>query len=173
MNVIISGKNIQVSPALKDHVERRIGKLEKFIPFNEAQVTLSVEKDRHKVEVTIPINNYLLRGEEETGDMYASVDMVIDKLERQMRKHKTKISKKNRSETIRNAEPASESYEDSEPRIVRSKRFLMKPMSAEEAVLQMNLLGHDFYVFSNAETDQVNVVYKRKDGDYGLIEPEF
>lgn len=173
MNIIISGKNLQVSPTLKDHVERRIGKLEKFIPFNEAQVTLSVEKDRHKVEVTIPLNSYLLRGEEETGDMYASVDMVVDKLERQMKKYKTKISKKNRNETIRDIEPSSESYEDSNPRIVRTKRFPMKPMSAEEAVLQMNLLGHDFYVFSNAETEQVNVVYKRKDGDYGLIEPEF
>ena len=173
MNIIISGRNIQVTPALKDHVERRVGKLERFIQFSEAQVTLIVEKDRHRVEVTIPLNNYILRGEEETGDMYASVDMVIDKLERQVEKYKARISRKQSNETIREPEAVSSSTdEDDEPKIVRTKRFLMKPMVVEEAVLQMNLLGHSFFVFTSAETDQVNVVYKRKDGNYGLIEPE-
>jgi len=143
---------------------------------DEAQVTLSVERDRHKVEVTIPLDGIILRGEEVSGDMYGSVDMVIEKLERQIKKHKTRLSKKIRSNSLREfiAQSAGEvSEEEEEPQVLRTKRFAIKPMPIDEAIMQMNLLGHSFFVFSNAETDEVNVVYRRKDGNYGLIEPEF
>lgn len=174
MNLNIRGKNIQVTPALRDHVERRIGKLEKFLQFDEAQVTLSVEKDRQKVEVTIPLTNYIIRGEEETPDMYSSVDMVIEKLEKQVDKYKTRFYNKNRNGSIKDLEfkRMDEKDEDSTQEVVRTKRFTLKPMSVDEAILQMNLLGHNFFVFTNAETNQTNVVYQRKDKNYGLIEPE-
>lgn len=174
MNINVRGKNFQITPALKDHVERRIGKLGRFFDTDqEAQVTLTVEKDRHKVEVTMPLNGYLLRGEEETGDMYASIDLVIDKLEKQVEKYKTRVSRKIRDASIREMSPLTEVIEEEEPQLVRTKRFALKPMPIEEAIMQMNLIGHSFFVFSNADTEEVNVVYKRKDGNYGLIEPEF
>lgn len=180
MNINIRGKNIELTPPLKDHVERRIGKLDRYFEdLEEAQVTLSVEKDRHRVEVTAPLNGIILRGEEETTDMYSSVDMVLDKLEKQIKKHKTRLSKKIKQNSLLDLVPQqptnghAEELEEMEPEIVRTKRFAIKPMPVEEAVLQMNLLGHSFFVFSNAETQEVNVVYKRKDGNYGLIEPEF
>lgn len=172
MNITIRGKNIELTNALKEYVEKRIGKLEKYLDnIEEATVTLTVEKGSHKVEVTMPVNGIILRGEEATGDMYSSVDLVFEKLEKQVDKYKAKFSKKQRNggkgitvETVPEIEP---------PKIMRSKRFAFKPMPVDEAVMQMNLLGHSFFVFSNAETDEVNVVYKRKDGNYGLIEPEF
>ncbi|MEW6621856.1 MAG: ribosome-associated translation inhibitor RaiA [Bacillota bacterium] len=174
MNINVRGKNLQVTPALRDYVEKRIGKLGRFFDTNEeAQVTLSVARDRHRVEVTIPLNGYLLRGEEETGDMYASIDLVIDKLEKQVEKYKTRLARKLRDVTIKDFARSGEVNEDEEPRVVRTKKFAFKPMPVEEAVMQMNLIGHNFFVFSNAETEEVNVVYKRKDGHYGLIEPEF
>lgn len=173
MKVQVRGRNINVTDALKDYVVKRVGKLDRYIDnFGDAQVTLTVEKDSHRIEVTIPINGMILRGEETTGDMYASTDLVVDKLEKQIEKYKGRLQK-------RVARPANDrpvaSYipDDEGPRLVRTKRFAIKPMPVEEAILQMNLLGHSFFVFSNAETEQVNVVYKRKDGNYGLIEPEF
>lgn len=177
MNIIVRGKQVEVTNALRQHVEKRIGKLERYLDkLDEAQVTLSVERDRHKVEVTIPLDGIILRGEEVSGDMYGSVDMVIEKLERQIKKHKTRLSKKIRSNSLREfiAQSAGEaSEEEEEPQVLRTKRFAIKPMPIDEAIMQMNLLGHSFFVFSNAETDEVNVVYRRKDGNYGLIEPEF
>lgn len=172
MNVQMRGRNIEITGALKEYVEKRLGKLDKYIDnLGDAQVTLSVEKDSQRIEVTIPINGMILRGEESTGDMYASTDMVVDKLEKQIERHKGKLIKragKGNSETKK----AVQAEEDG-PRVVRTKRFAVKPMAIDEAVLQMNLLGHSFFVFSNSETEQVNVVYKRKDGNYGLIEPTF
>ena len=173
MNIILKGRNIEITDALRDYVEKRLGKLNKYIEgLDEAQVTLLVEKDRHRVEVTIPLNGLILRGEEETIDMYSSVDLVVEKLEKQIEKYKSRINKRTKNQSIREM---AVKYEESpeEPRIVRTKRFAFKPMPVEEAILQMNLLGHNFFVFSNAETDEVTVVYKRKDGNYGLIEPEF
>lgn len=173
MNIDIRGKNVQITPALKDHVEKKIGKLGRFFDTDqEAQVTLTVQKESHKIEVTMPINGYILRSEEETGDMYASIDLVIDKLERQIHKYKTRISKKVRETGIKEISPQTEVIEE-EPQLVRTKKFALKPMPVEEAILQMNLIGHSFFVFSNAETEEINVVYKRKDGNYGLIEPRF
>lgn len=170
MMIGVRGKNIDVTNALKEYVEKKLAKLEKYLDLSEGQVTLSVEKGTHKVEVTIPVNGMILRGEEETGDMYASIDMVVEKLEKQINKYKSRFNKKLRSEGKAGA-AAEESYEA--PVIKRTKRFAIKPMPVDEAVMQMNMLGHSFFVFSNAETEEVCVVYRRKDGNYGLIEPEF
>jgi putative sigma-54 modulation protein len=176
MRMIVSGKNFDITHALKDRVEKRLSKFEKYFgPNTEAHATLSVEKNRHIIEVTIPFNGVILRGEEATGDMYTSIDNVVDKLESQMRRQKSKLEKRIKDGNIKfeNWTIPVEEYEDEEPKVVRTKRFAMKPMPTEEAVLQMELLGHNFFVYSNAETEEVNVVYKRKDGNYGLIEPEF
>lgn len=175
MRITVSGKNFNITNALKERVEKKLSKFERYFgPDTEAYVTLSVEKNRHIVEVTIPFNGVILRGEEATADMYTSIDNVVEKLERQMRRHKTKLEKRIKDGNIRFENwTSSTEEEDQEVKIVKTKRFAMKPMPVEEAVLQMELLGHNFFVFSNADTDEVNVVYKRKDGNYGLIEPEF
>ena len=174
VEIAVRGKNFQVSPALRQYVEKRVGKLEKLLgdSVEEAQVTLSVEKDRHKVEVTIPIGGLLLRGEEETGDMYASVDMVVEKLDRQVEKYKTRLSRQFKGRPGIEPPAAPETVPEEKQQLIRTKRFAVKPMPVEEAIMQMNLIGHSFFVFSNAETEQVNVVYRRRDGNYGLIEPE-
>ena len=179
MQVLVRGRNVDVTNALKEYVEKRVGKLEKFLDnLGEAQVTLSVENQSHKVEVTIPVNGMILRGEETTGDMYTSIDMVVDKLEKQIEKYKGKLirrrgqSKKMAAEAVLAEDDAGDELEEDEV-VVRTKRFPVKPMPVDEAILQMNLLGHTFFVFPNAETEQINVVYKRKDGNYGLIEPEY
>lgn len=173
MKVQVRGRNMEVTGALKDYVEKRLGKLDRYIDnLGDAQVTLTVEKDSHRIEVTIPINGMILRGEEATADMYASTDMVVEKLEKQIEKHKGKLVKRI-GKPLADSRPFVIIPEDDGPRVVRTKRFAIKPMAIDEAVLQMNLLGHSFFVFSNAETDQVNVVYKRKDGNFGLIEPTF
>ncbi len=175
MKLQIRGKNVPLTDSLKDYVEKRLGKLDKYFEISpEAIVTLVVEKDRHRVEVTIALNGYLLRGEEESPDMYASVDLVLEKLEKQINKYKTRLGKKIKMPGIREkAFGLNEAGGDEKPLIVRTKRFAIKPMAVDEAVMQMNLLGHSFYVFFNADTEEVNVLYRRKDGNYGLIEPEF
>ncbi len=176
MQVQVRGRNMEVTNALKEYVEKRVGKLGKYLDgITEAQVTLTVEKGSHRVEVTIPINSMLVRGEEATQDMYASIDLVVDKLEKQIRKYKGKLFKrlgKAAGEAAGDAAPAVNLNQEDSPQVVRTKRFTIKPMSLDEAILQMNLLGHSFFVFTNAETEQVNVLYRRKDGNYGLIEPE-
>lgn len=176
MKTIITGKNIEVTEGLKERVTKKIGKLDKF--FNNetvAHVTLSVQRVRQIAEVTISFNGIVLRAEESNDDMYTSIDKTIDLLERQIRKNKTRLERRLRENDFRieNFKFSEEILEEKEFKIVRSKRFAFKPMDVEEAILQMNLLGHEFFMFSNAETKQVNVVYKRKDGNYGLIEPEF
>lgn len=176
MKIIITGKNIEITDALRERVSKKIGKLDKF--FNnetEAHVTLSVQRTRQIVEVTISFNGIVLRAEESNDDMYASIDKTIDVLERQIRKNKTRLERRLYDNDFRidNQKFAEEVVEEKEFRVVRSKRFAIKPMDVEEAILQMNLLGHEFFMFYNAESKQVNVVYKRKDGNYGLIEPDF
>jgi putative sigma-54 modulation protein len=177
MKFQIRGKNIPVTNSLKEYVEKRLGKLDKYFENNpEAIVTLVIEKDQHRVEVTIPINGLILRGEEESIDMYSSIDLVVEKLEKQINKYKTRLSKKVKAVSIKDIAPGlggEYTPEEEAPQVLRTKRFAIKPMPVDEAILQMNLLGHSFFVFSNAETEEVNVVYKRKDGNYGLIEPEF
>lgn len=175
MKINVRGKNMEVSPALQEYLEKRMGKLEKYFDSQiEVQVTMSIVKGDHIVEATISIDGLILRGEETSQDIYASIDMVVDKLERQMHKYKTKINRKLKYSGIKDLNEQmveTKPQEDAEPVVVRTKRFAMKPMSVEEAILQMNLLGHSFFVFANADTEEINVLYVRKDGNYGLIEP--
>jgi putative sigma-54 modulation protein len=174
VRIIVRGKNIDVTPALRDYVEKKVGKLAKLLDdVTEAVVMLAVERERHIVEVTVPVGGRLLRGEMSSGDMYASIDLVMDKLEKQVEKYKTKLARKIKNGSVLDVIPPRplEKAKTGEPQLVRTKRFPVKPMPTEEALLQMNLLGHDFFVFRNADTEEVNVVYRRKDGNYGLIEP--
>lgn len=175
MKFIISGKNIDVTPALKNMVEQKLGKLERyFTPETEIIVTLSVEKDRHKIEVTIPVKGDIIRSEQVSDNMYVSIDLVEEIIERQLRKYKTKLLARHKaSGTFNQTFFEEETPAEDEIKIVKTKHFGIKPMFPEDAVVQMELLGHDFYVFNNADTDEVNVVYKRKKGSYGLIEPTF
>ncbi len=174
MKFIIVGKNIEVTEGLRAAVEDKIGKLEKyFTAETEAHVTLSVEKDRQKIEVTIPVKGNIIRSEQVSSDMYVSIDLVEEIIERQLKKYKNKlIDKKQSSPNFRQEFIEKDYMDDEEVQILRTKRFDIKPMYPEDACVQMELLGHSFYVFCNAETDQVNVVYKRKGNTYGLIEPE-
>lgn len=175
MNFIIAGKNIEVTPGLRSAVEDKIGKLEKyFTPETEIHVTLSVEKDRQKIEVTIPVKGSIIRSEQVSNDMYVSIDLVEEIIERQLKKYKHKLTGHKQSENYFKKEFLEKEYmEEEEIKIIRTKKFDIKPMYPEDACIQMELLGHNFYVFFNAETDQVNVVYKRKGNTYGLIEPEY
>lgn len=175
MRYIISGKNIDVTEGLKSAIHEKIGKLERyFTPETEIHVTLSVEKERQKIEVTIPMKGNIIRAEQESNDMYVSIDLVEEIIERQLRKYKNKlIQMKQASANLNQAFVEDDYNEDDKINIIRTKKFAMKPMDAEEACVQMELLGHNFYVFRNAESDEVNVVYKRKGNTYGLIEPEF
>ena len=173
MNVTITGKNMEVTDYLRELALKKIEKLDKYFPQDtEAQVVMSVEKSRHIIEVTIPYRGGVIRGEEVTGDMYASIDNVVAKLDRQIQKHKTRLSKSLRYDDAPAQADYADERESNGPEIVRVKRFVMKPMTVEEAMLQIELLGHNFFVFTNAETEQINVLYTRKDGNYGLIEPE-
>ncbi|MDN5276752.1 MAG: putative sigma-54 modulation protein [Clostridiales bacterium] len=177
MVIKLTGKNVAITDALREQVNKKVGKLEKYFPADtEAQVTMSVQNYRHIVEVTIPFNGLVIRAEEATDDMYASIDKVLDKLERQIHKHKTKLEKKLKNGAFKYDASAFGQQiepEEEQPRVVKTKRFPLKPMTVDEAILQMELLGHSFFVFTNADTEQVNVLYKRKDGNYGLIEPEY
>ena len=174
MKFIIVGKNIEVTEGLRAAVEDKIGKLEKyFTAETEAHVTLSVEKDRQKIEVTIPVKGNIIRSEQVSSDMYVSIDLVEEIIERQLKKYKNKLIDKKQSSPYFRQELIEKDYmDDEEVQILRTKKFDIKPMYPEDACVQMELLGHSFYVFCNAETDQVNVVYKRKGNTYGLIEPE-
>lgn len=178
MRLDIRGKNLELTDALKDYTTKRLSKLEKYIDdLKEAQVALSVGSEGHKVEVTIPLNGVILRGEETSEDMYSSIDLVVEKLEKQIEKYKTRLYRSNRGAGLKKAwleEAKRELEADVDTfKVVRTKRFALKPMDEEEAIMQMNLLGHAFFVFFNSRTEEVNVVYRRKDGNYGLIEPNF
>lgn len=174
MKVTVIAKNIEITQALKESVQKKISKLQKYFDVEvEAKATLSVQKNRQIIEVTIPFNGAILRGEESTDDMYKSIDLVENKLERQIRKQKTRLSRKNNG-SLKFAtfnDGNIESNED-DGSLVKVKKFGVKPMDSEEAILQMDLLGHNFFVYQDSETSKVNVIYKRKDGNYGLLEPE-
>ena len=177
----IHGDNISVTDAIRNHIEEKVSKLERYftnVPEATAHVKIKTYQDsKSKVEVTIPLKNVTLRAEERHADLYAAVDLIVEKLERQVRKHKTKVNRKFREKGIEKeifpslpeVEEVKEESAD-EIEIIRSKQFDLKPMDSEEAVLQMNMLGHDFYIFNDAETNATNIVYRRKDGKYGLIE---
>ena len=174
MPYTISGKNIEVTEGLRNAVMDKLGKLERyFTPETEIIVTLSVEKERQKIEVTIPVKGGIIRSEQVSNDMYVSIDLVEEVIERQLRKYKNKIIDKHQDGgNFRKEFMDKEVDDDEEIKIIRTKHFGMKPMFPEDACVQMELLGHNFFVFRNAETDEVNVVYKRKGNTYGLIEPE-
>lgn len=174
MKFTIYGKNMHVSEGLKEALKKKIGKFEKYFDQEtEVYATFSKYKNYQMLEVTIPMGRTILRAEEKTEDMMGSIEAVVDKLEGQLRKHKTKLMKRYAEESLKYNLDDLEPLEEEEAKVVRTKKFAVKPMSVEEATMQMELLGHDFFVFLNAETEDVNVVYTRKDGNFGLIEPIF
>lgn len=174
MNINFVGKNMEVTDALKSVTEDKFARLDKY--FDEdvrGTVTFTKEGSKDVIEVTIEVPGSIIRVEEQSEDMYASIDLAIDVVERQVRKYKRKLQDQQRNrESIRfeNIVPLEDSQDES--KIIRRKKFNMKPMMEEEAVLQMELLGHNFFVFLNGETDELGIVYKRKDGNYGIIEPQ-
>ena len=173
MRFIITGRNIDITEGLKSAVEEKLGKLDRFFaPETKVNVTLSVEKERQKIEVTIPVKGNIIRSEQVSSDMYVSIDLVEEVIERQLKKYKNKIVDKQQNAAAFAQEFVEKDYDDDEVKIIRTKRFGIKPMDPEEACVEMELLGHNFFVFLNAETEEVNVVYKRKGNTYGLIEPE-
>lgn len=174
MNYIISGKNIEVTEGLKSAIYDKLGRLEKFFTDDtDVQITFSVEKERQKIEVTIPMKGHIIRAEQASDDMYVSIDLVVEVIERQVTKYKKKIVDKEQNQTFIQSDFFNvDEDDDEEVKIIRSKKFEVKPMYPEDACVQMELLGHNFFVFINAETDGVAVVYKRKGNTYGLIEPE-
>lgn len=174
MSVNVKGRNIDVTPALKEYVEKKVTKITKqFKVVGDISAVLKVEKGNHIVEITVPASGILLRAQETTKDMYSSIDLVVEKIERQIHKYKTRLMRRKYSNF---AEPApaapAEAVDEGELQIVKNKHFTMHPMTPEEAILQMNLLNHDFFVFYDPDLGATNVVYRRKDGKYGLLSPE-
>ena len=174
MRYIISGKNLDITEGLRSAVMEKLGKLERyFTPDTEVHVTLSVEKERQKIEVTIPVKGNIIRSEQSSTDMYVSIDLVEEVIERQLRKYKTKIVNQQQAGGNFQKEFVEDEFlEDEEVNIIRTKKFGIKPMYPEDACVQMELLGHNFFAFVNAETDDISVVYKRKGGTYGIMEPD-
>ena len=174
MKIIVNGRHLEITPALKSYSEEKIGKFEKYISsITEAIVTLSVEKYRHKAEVLLKVNGILIQAEGITGEIYSSIDQVVEKLEKQVVKYKERQHsyRKGDKKSKETAATATETEAEEKGRIIKNKRFDMKPMASDEAVSQMELLDKDFFVFVNDASGDVNVVYRRKDGNYGLIEP--
>jgi len=175
MEVIITGKGLEVSDWLDEFVQRKLDRLDRYLPgIEEARVELSSQNtknvnERQRAQVTLRRGSIVLRAEERSADTFAAVNAAMDKIQRQIDRYKGKRWGK---KTLREAEIAQATEEEAEPHIVRTKRFSMLPMAQDEAVEQMELLGHDFFVFFNTEADEINVLYRRKDGDYGLLQPE-
>ena len=170
MNFMISGKNIEITDGLRNAVEEKLGKLERyFTPDTKIIATLSVEKDRQKIEVTIPVKGSIIRSEQVSNDMYVSIDLVEEVIERQLRRYKKKLIDKQQEAANFQQEFIDRDFEqeENEIKIIRTKKFDIKPMYPEDACVQMELLGHNFFVFRNAETGETNVVYRRKGGTYG------
>lgn len=174
MKLNIRGDKLEITDAIRDYVEDKLGRLDKYFKDSNinANVLLKVKGNRQIIEVTVPTDKYILRSEEEHNDLYAAIDLVVDKLEGQIRKNKTKLKKQNIDNKYKDFNFDYELDEDEENNdvIVKYKEIEMKPMDSEEAILEMELLGHSFFVFKDVDTGNVNVLYKRKDGNYGLIE---
>ena len=173
MKFNIRGKKLEVTPSLKSYIEDKIGRLDKYFenPDNiEATVLIKVSGINQVVEVTINTHGLILRGEESNKDLYASIDFVTDKIERQIRKNKTKIHKKVSKDTIRDFKVIESDVTEEKKDVVKRKIVDMKPMSEEESSLQMDLIDHDFFVYKDADTGSINIIYKRKDGNYGVLE---
>lgn len=174
MQLSVKGRNLEVTDALRTYAEEKVQRMGKYLEgIGAGNVVLSVEKHRQIAEVTLRIRDLTVRAEESTDDMYSSIDLVAEKLERQILRYKERIVAHMDRPGHREDRQALASAPVAEGlRVVKTKRFAVKPAEVEEAILQMDLLGHNFYVFRNARTDEVNVVYRRRDGHYGLIEPE-
>ena len=173
MRITITGKNMEITDSLRTAVEERLSKLDRFFAKDtDVHVTLSVEKERKKIEVTIPVKGNIIRSEQESNDMYVSIDLVEEVIERQLKKYKNKIIDRKQNASSFKQEFIDKEYEDEDVNIIRTKQFEVKPMYPEDACVQMELLGHDFFAFMNAETELISVVYKRKDGAYGMLEPD-
>lgn len=174
MKYNIRGEKIEVTPAIRAYIEDKIGKLDKYFENAEsinANVVIKVRGKEQKIEITVPAMHYTLRSEESHDDLYAAIDLTVDKLERQIRKNKTKINSKIKKNIIQNFEmDLEDSFEEDSSKIIKRKKIDMKPMDEEEAILQMNMLGHSFFVFKNSNTESICVLYVRKDGSYGIIE---
>ncbi len=179
MKVDLVSRGLEVTDDLRDHVEKKLGKIEKYFAKGvPAQVVLSSERGRQIVEITLPLDGMVVRGQEANSDVYAAVNLAVERIERRIEKYRARFQRRKREgrAQARSVAPEARAPEAApateEPKVVKVKRFYIKPMAVDEAILQMNLLGHDFFVFMSSETEQVNVLYRRKDGDYGLIEPE-
>ncbi len=175
MDIIIRGSKLEITEAMESYAKEKLTKLDKYIEDQEAKATVVVKVSGHlhKVEVTIPLKSLILRAEESQEDFYAAIDLVIDKLERQIRKNKTRIASSKKKEVrdfAYNYIEEIDDEEDEEPSVVKRKKIDLKPMDEEEAILQMELLGHSFYLYKDSETNNATLVYKRKDGNYGIIE---
>ncbi len=178
MEIVIHGDKLKVTQAMNDYIKEKLGKLDKYLKDTDsvrANVIVKVKNHEQKVEITIPLKSYILRTEESKEDFYAAVDKATDKLERQIRKNKTRImSKKTKNDydfALSEIE-ATDDYKEEESKIIKRKKIDIKPMDEEEAILQMELLGHQFYVYKDSNTDKMAVIYKRNDGNYGVIESE-
>ena len=174
MTIHVKGRNVDVTPAMKDYVEKKIAKITKqFKAVGDINAVLKIEHGYHIAEITVPASGILLRAQESTKDMYSSIDLVVEKIERQIHKYKTRLMKKKYANFAEvPAQAPANIEEDGEFEIIKNKKFALNPMNTEEAILQMNLLNHDFFMFFNIEQNGVNVVYRRKDGKYGLLSPE-
>ena len=173
MEILIRGTKLDITDSMKDYVKDKLSKLDKYLVDQKAKANVLVKVHNYlqKVEVTIPLKTLILRAEEEQQDFYAAVDLVINKLERQIRKNKAKLQKRDKAKSKEfNIDDIIPIEEDE--KIVKHKKIDVKPMSSEEAILQMELLGHDFYVYKDSDTNNVSVIYRRKDGGYGVIEGE-
>ncbi len=173
MRLSVKGRNLEITEPLRRYAEEKVQRLTKYLEhIVTANVVLAVEKHRQIAEVTLRVRDLTIRAEESTADLYSAIDLVTEKLERQILRYKERIANRAAARGGAEARPAGGAIAEGEPRVVKTKRFAVKPAEVDEAILQMDLLGHSFYVFRNARTDEVNVVYRRKDGHYGLIEPE-
>jgi len=174
MRYNIRGERVEITDAIESYIKDKIGKLDKYFENPEdinANVVIKVRGKEQKMEITVPAMHYTLRSEESHDDLYAAIDLTVDKLERQIRKNKTKINSKIKKNMIQNFEmDLVDNFEEDESEVLKRKRVDMKPMSEEEAILQMNMLGHSFFVFKNTDTESICVLYIRKDGNYGIIE---
>jgi len=174
MKYNIRGEKVEITPAIKSYIEDKIGKLDKYFENSSdinANVVIKVRGNEQKIEITVPAMHYTLRSEEAHSDLYAAIDLTVDKLERQIRKNKTKINSKIKRNVIQNFEvDLEDSFEEDNSKLLKRKKVDMKPMDEEEAIMQMEMLGHSFFVFKNVDTNSICVLYLRKDGNYGIIE---
>lgn len=172
MKYNIRGEKVEITPSIRSYIEDKIGKLDKYFENPDqinANVVIKVRGKEQKIEITVPAMHYTLRSEESHDDLYAAIDLTVDKLERQIRKNKTKINARNKKNIIFELD-LEDSLEDDDSKVLKRKKIEMKPMDEEEAILQMQMLGHSFFVFKNVDTDSICVLYVRKDGNYGIIE---